>query len=52
MVTVFVSLFVFRADGHLFDKEAILQYILTQKKESMRKLKEFEKQKARLQVGF
>jgi nitric oxide synthase-interacting protein len=32
-------------DGYLFDKEAILQYIITKKNEYHRKLKEFEKQK-------
>lgn len=32
-------------DGYLFDKEAILEYILTKKKEYTRKLKEYEKQK-------
>jgi nitric oxide synthase-interacting protein len=32
-------------DGYLFDKEAILQYILTKKKENARKAKEFEKNK-------
>lgn len=32
-------------DGFLFDKEAILQYIITKKNEYSRKMKEFEKQK-------
>ncbi|XP_066600324.1 nitric oxide synthase-interacting protein homolog [Prorops nasuta] len=32
-------------EGHLFDKEAILEYILTKKREYARKLKEYEKQK-------
>ncbi|XP_076336495.1 LOW QUALITY PROTEIN: nitric oxide synthase-interacting protein [Tachypleus tridentatus] len=32
-------------DGYLFDKEAILEYIIHQKKEIARKLKEYEKQK-------
>lgn len=32
-------------DGYLFDKEAILQYIITKKAENTRKMKEFEKQK-------
>jgi len=32
-------------DGYLFDKEAILQYIITKKGEYNRKMKEFEKQK-------
>lgn len=32
-------------DGYLFDKEAILQYIITKKGEYSRKMKEFEKQK-------
>ncbi|XP_041365839.1 nitric oxide synthase-interacting protein-like [Gigantopelta aegis] len=35
-------------DGYLFDKEAILEYILHQKKSIARKLKEFEKQKNKL----
>lgn len=33
-------------DGFLFDKEAILQYIITKKTEYARKLKEYERQKA------
>ncbi|XP_055378853.1 nitric oxide synthase-interacting protein homolog [Condylostylus longicornis] len=32
-------------DGYLFDKEAILQYIITKKNEHSRKLKEYEKLK-------
>ncbi|XP_070151012.1 nitric oxide synthase-interacting protein homolog [Polyergus mexicanus] len=32
-------------DGYLFDKESILEYILTKKREYARKLKEYEKQK-------
>ncbi|XP_072764458.1 nitric oxide synthase-interacting protein homolog [Anoplolepis gracilipes] len=32
-------------DGYLFDKEAILEYILTKKREYARKLKEYQKQK-------
>jgi len=32
-------------DGYLFDKEAILEYILTKKREYARQLKEYEKQK-------
>lgn len=32
-------------DGYLFDKEAILQYIITKKNEYSRKLKEYERQK-------
>ncbi|CAL7935890.1 unnamed protein product [Xylocopa violacea] len=32
-------------DGYLFDKEAILEYVLTKKREYTRKLKEYEKQK-------
>lgn len=34
-------------DGFLFDKEAIIQYIITKKNEHSRKLKEFERQKKR-----
>lgn len=34
-----------RKDGFLFDKEAILQYIITKKKEYAKKLKEYERQK-------
>lgn len=36
-------------DGYLYDKEAILEYILHQKREIARKMKEFEKQKQKLQ---
>lgn len=32
-------------EGYLFDKEAILQYIITKKGEYSRKMKEYEKQK-------
>lgn len=32
-------------DGYLFDKEAILQYIITKKTEHAKKLKEYERQK-------
>lgn len=32
-------------EGYLFDKEAILQYIITKKGEYTRKMKEYEKQK-------
>lgn len=35
----------FRKDGYLFDKEAILTYIITKKNEYSRKLKEYERQK-------
>lgn len=36
-------------DGYLFDKEAILEYILHQKRDISKKLKEFEKQKSKQQ---
>jgi hypothetical protein len=39
-----------RQDGYLYDKEAILEYILKQKKEIARKQKEYEKQKNREKV--
>ncbi|XP_011495287.1 PREDICTED: nitric oxide synthase-interacting protein homolog [Ceratosolen solmsi marchali] len=39
-------------DGYLFDKEAILEYILTKKKEYTRKLKEYEKQKKKQEEKF
>lgn len=42
--------FVCRKDGYLFDKESILEYILTKKKEYARKLKEYEKQKQKIEV--
>jgi len=35
----------YRLDGYLFDKESILQYIITKKNENSRKMKEYEKQK-------
>lgn len=40
---------VISTEGHLFDKEAILEYYLTKKKEIARKQKEFEKQNKREQ---
>ncbi|XP_076170132.1 nitric oxide synthase-interacting protein homolog [Ptiloglossa arizonensis] len=39
-------------DGYLFDKEAILEYVLTKKKEYIRKLKEYEKQKQQQEEKF
>ncbi|EAT39813.1 AAEL008402-PA, partial [Aedes aegypti] len=35
---------IFSKDGYLFDKEAILTYIITKKKEFARKMKEYERQ--------
>lgn len=40
----------FRPDGYIFEKEAILEYIVHQKTENARKMKEYEKQKAKIQV--
>lgn len=37
-------------DGHLYDKEAILEYIIHQKREIARQLKEYEKQKTKQQA--
>lgn len=34
-----------RTDGYLFDKESVLEYIITKKNENSRKMKEYEKQK-------
>lgn len=43
---IILSFFVYnRKDGYLFDKEAILQYIISKKTEYARKLKEYERQK-------
>lgn len=42
--------FICSQDGYLFDKEAILEYIIKQKKELARKQKEYEKQKNREKV--
>lgn len=39
-------------DGYIFDKEAILEYILQQKKENAEKLKEWEKQREREAVSY
>ena len=44
--------FIFRPDGFVYDKEAILEYILTKKRENSKKMREFEKQKVRLSVSF
>ncbi len=41
-----------RPDGYLYDKEAILEYIIHQKREIARKLKEYEKQKQNQQVSI
>jgi hypothetical protein len=40
----------YRPSGYLFDKEAILEYIITKKNEYFRKLKEYEKQKRKEEV--
>lgn len=40
-----VNNFFCRKDGYLFDKEVILQYIITKKNEYHRKLKEYERLK-------
>lgn len=37
----------YRPDGFLYDKEAILEYIIHKKAENVRKTKDFEKQKRR-----
>lgn len=47
---VFMAVLIFRLDGYLFDKEAILEYIITKKNEYCRKLKEYEKQKRKEEV--
>ena len=39
-----------RKDGYLFDKEVILEYIIHQKKDIAKKLKEFSKQQNREKV--
>ena len=44
--------FIFRPDGFVYDKEAILEYILTKKRENSKKMREYEKQKVRLSVSF
>jgi nitric oxide synthase-interacting protein len=41
-----------RPEGHIFDKEAIYQYIITKKNEISRKLKEYERQKKNKKVKF
>jgi len=40
----------FRKDGYLYDKEAIISYILQKKREIARKLKEYERQKDKVKV--
>jgi hypothetical protein len=40
----------YSSDGYLFDKEVILEYIITKKNEYYRKLKEYEKQKRKEEV--
>lgn len=45
IIDVYVMLLQCRKDGYLFDKEAILQYIITKKTEYAKKLKEYERQK-------
>lgn len=45
------NLYCYRKHGYLFDKESILEYILTKKREYARKLKEYEKQKQKKEVS-
>ncbi len=40
----------FRPEGYLYDKEALLEYYIHQKNDFKRKLKEYEKQKKKLEV--
>ena len=46
----FFHLMFIRPDGYIFEKEAILEYIVHQKTENARKMKEYEKQKTKIQV--
>lgn len=39
-----------RPEGYLFDKESILEYVITKKNEVSRKMKEYEKQKRKEEV--
>jgi len=51
LVKIFWNTVLFcRPGGFLFDKEAILEYIITKKNEYCRKLKEYEKQKRKEEV--
>jgi nitric oxide synthase-interacting protein len=34
-----------RKEGYLYDKESVLEYIITKKNENSRKMKEYERQK-------
>ena len=43
-------LLVLRPDGYLYDKEAIVENMLHQKRDIAKKLKEYEKQKGKQQV--
>jgi len=36
---------IYRPDGYLYDKESILEYVITKKNENSRKWKAYEKQK-------
>lgn len=47
---MYVCFYIFSPEGYLYDKEAILEYYIHQKNDYKRKLKEFEKQKKKLQV--
>jgi nitric oxide synthase-interacting protein len=42
--------FLSRQEGYLYDKEAVLEYIVHKKKEIAQKLKEYEKQKNKNEV--
>lgn len=44
-ISICLIINMFSKDGYLFDKEAILQYIITKKTEYARKMKEYERQK-------
>ena len=47
---VIYFLYIYRKEGYIYDKEAVLNYILQKKKEIARKLKEYEKQKNKAKV--
>lgn len=40
----------YRREGYLYDKEALLEYIITKKNEISRRLKEYEKQRKKEKV--
>jgi len=50
MIEIFIELVLYRPDGYLYDKMAIIEYMVHQKKNIAKKMREYEKQAKRTRV--